>query len=170
MFHRKIIDNDECLFKLMDAEHHTILGKYKETFNFTNGCFDIFHIGHSYNFYHIKNLYSGSLVVFVNSDESVRKWKGEGKPLFPFEERAYMVASHEAVSYVVKLKDDNMTKVLEKFKPKRWFKGGDYTIDTIVKEEREVAERNNIQICFAPKLEGYSTTNKINIIKGIKND
>tara|TARA_B100000949_G_C14200149_1_gene415615 strand:- start:20 stop:370 length:351 start_codon:yes stop_codon:yes gene_type:complete len=102
------------------------------------------------------------LVVGVNSDNSVRKLKGEKRPLVPENERAEMLAGLDCVDYVVIFPELDPISLLSEFKPDIHVKGGDYTIGQVI--ERQVVEKNGGQIIVGLNIEGKSTTNIIQAI------
>ncbi len=130
----------------------------------TNGCFDIIHIGHIV--YLQRAAAEGDvLVVGLNSDASVKKNKGPDRPIIPENERALVLAALEAVDYIVLFDDVTTVPILQVLQPDVYAKGGDYTIDTIVQEERRVVEGYGGAIAIIPGVEGYSTTNLIARLK-----
>jgi rfaE bifunctional protein nucleotidyltransferase chain/domain len=126
----------------------------------TNGCFDILHRGHVCYLANAGAL-GDSLWLLVNSDASVRKLKGPGRPLNNEFDRAYVAASLEAVDFVLIFNSVRCTSVVEKLRPDIYVKGGDYNIDTINGEEKEALLRAGADICFIPFVEGFSTTDII---------
>lgn len=123
----------------------------------TNGCFDILHAGH------ITYLLNASrhgdvLVVGLNSDESVRENKGPSRPVVDEQDRALILSALECVSYLTIFGEKTTTGILEQIKPDVYAKGGDYTLDTIVQEERRVVESYGGKIAIIPKVDGVSTT------------
>jgi D-beta-D-heptose 7-phosphate kinase / D-beta-D-heptose 1-phosphate adenosyltransferase len=123
----------------------------------TNGCFDILHIGH------IKYLENAAaqgdvLIVGLNSDESVRGLKGPGRPVHPEDERAIVLSALACVDYVVIFGDPDTTGILARLEPHIYAKGGDYTLDTINQDERKVIEKYGGYIALLPGVEGKSTT------------
>ena len=115
-----------------ELEHLKSMGK---TIVFTNGCFDIPHVGH------IRCLKGAGalgdiLVVAVNSDDSARRLKGEGRPLVPGEERAEIIAALEGVDFVTLFKEDTVKSLLTYLKPHIHAKGTDYTAETL--PERDI--------------------------------
>ncbi|NIA12606.1 MAG: adenylyltransferase/cytidyltransferase family protein [Nitrospiraceae bacterium] len=132
----------------------------------TNGCFDILHVGHVT--YLLKAAREGDvLVVGLNSDSSVRENKGPNRPIQNEDDRALVLSSLECVDYITIFGDKTTTGILELLKPDVYAKGGDYTIDTIVQEERHVVEDHGGRIAIIPGVEGQSTTGVIDrIISG----
>jgi rfaE bifunctional protein nucleotidyltransferase chain/domain len=107
------------------------------TIAFANGCFDLLHVGH------IRYLEGAAaeadrLVVAVNDDESVRRLKGEGRPILTAADRAELVASLRWVDYVVIFSEPTVGPLLEALRPDVHCKGTDYTIDTV--PEREIVK------------------------------
>ena len=124
----------------------------------TNGCFDLMHVGHLRYLRAARNL-GDLLVVGVNSDNSVRKLKGERRPLIPEDERAEMLAGLDCVDYVVIFPELDPISLLSELKPDIHVKGGDYTIEHVI--ERQVVEENGGQIIVGLNVKGKSTTNII---------
>jgi len=126
-----------------------------ETVVFTNGCFDILHIGHLQTLERAKA--EGSrLVVGVNSDESVRHLKGPNRPINPQEDRAKLLAALRPVDAVVIFPEDTPVELLEVIRPDVHVKGGDYALEEL--PEREVVERHGGRITLIGLVPGRSTT------------
>ena len=121
----------------------------------TNGVFDILHIGHVRYLEQAKKL-GDVLIVFVNSDSSVRMIKDPKRPLNKENERAELIAALECVDYVTIFNEDNPMNVLEKIKPNIHVKGGDYQIKNLI--EKGTVEKNKGKIVLIRKVDGYSTT------------
>ena len=130
-----------------------------ETVVFTNGCFDILHRGHVTYLAQAKAL-GDRLVVGVNSDDSVRRLKGESRPVNRETDRALLLAALRFVDEVVIFGEDTPEKLLEKLRPDILVKGGDYKKEDV--KGKEFAGRVEI----LPFVEGCSTTNVIEKIKG----
>jgi D-glycero-beta-D-manno-heptose 1-phosphate adenylyltransferase len=124
---------------------------------FTNGCFDVLHVGHVRYLEAARGL-GDALMVAINGDESVRTLKGEGRPFNNESERAELVAALESVDHVVIFPEVRATAVLEKVRPAIYVKGGDYTTATLDGEERAVLERVGAEIRLVPFEAGYSTS------------
>jgi D-beta-D-heptose 7-phosphate kinase/D-beta-D-heptose 1-phosphate adenosyltransferase len=129
---------------------------------FTNGCFDILHIGH------IKLLNAAAdqgsrLIVGLNSDASVRRLKGDERPIITQTERAALLASIECVDLVVIFEEDTPIKLVQAFKPEVIVKGGDYRPETVV--GHEIVEANGGRVVIVPLVEGASTTGMLDQIK-----
>ena len=126
---------------------------------FTNGCFDILHRGHATYLQEAKKL-GDKLIVGVNSDASVRRLKGDGRPVNREEDRAYLLASLAAVDYVVIFPEDTPTELLARIRPDVLVKGGDYRIEEVV--GREFAG----EVRLIDFINGYSTTQTIRKMQG----
>ncbi len=129
---------------------------------FTNGCFDIIHRGHIDYLNRAKAL-GDYLIVALNSDDSVRRLKGEGRPINKLEDRAFVVANLKAVDFVVSFEDDTPFEIISAIIPDVLVKGGDWSIENIV--GRDIVEANGGKVYSLPYVENYSTTNIINKMK-----
>jgi len=99
---------------------------------FTNGCFDILHVGHV-DYLDRAAALGASLVVGVNSDASVRRQgKGEDRPINPLPDRMAVLAALQAVSLVVPFEDDTPLALIQAVRPEHLVKGGDWSVDAIV--------------------------------------
>ena len=128
---------------------------------FTNGCFDIIHRGH--NTYLLEAAAFGNkLIVAVNSDESVRKLKGNNRPIVDEYSRAFNLACHTYIDAVILFDEDTPLNLINEFQPDVLIKGGDYTIETIVGAQEVLSYGGQVEII--PFLEGYSSTNIIDKI------
>ncbi len=123
----------------------------------TNGCFEILHAGHT-SFLESARCLGDRLVVCLNSDESVRRLKGPGRPLQPWYQRAYSLLALKAVDEVRPLDSDNMVAVLSSGMFKFWVKGGDYTVETLNQDEVAAARQANTQIIIIPVLFNVHTS------------
>ncbi|MCC7029819.1 MAG: D-glycero-beta-D-manno-heptose 1-phosphate adenylyltransferase [Chitinophagaceae bacterium] len=122
---------------------------------FTNGCFDIMHQGH--NTYLLQAAEFGNkLIVAVNSDESVRKLKGDKRPIIDQYSRALNLASHAYIDAVVIFDDETPLQLIQELKPHVLVKGGDYTEDQIA-GAKEVRAAGG-EVIIVPFMEGYSST------------
>lgn len=129
-----------------------------KTIAFTNGCFDLLHQGHIFSLSQAA-AQADFLVVGLNADLSVRKLKGEGRPVNDQQSRALVMASLAMVDAVVIFEEDTPLELIREIKPDVLVKGGDYTIDQVA-GAREVIEQGG-KVVFNPILEGYSTTSLI---------
>jgi D-beta-D-heptose 7-phosphate kinase/D-beta-D-heptose 1-phosphate adenosyltransferase len=125
---------------------------------FTNGCFDILHVGHVRYLREAKKA-ADVLVVALNSDRSVRSIKGERRPIVPAEERADVMAALEMVDYVTLFDEETPGELIAFLEPDVLVKGGDWSVETVV--GREVVERRGGRVVIVPLTEGASTTNVI---------
>jgi D-beta-D-heptose 7-phosphate kinase/D-beta-D-heptose 1-phosphate adenosyltransferase len=133
---------------------------------FTNGVFDILHVGHVRYLAQARAL-GDALVVAVNSDRSVRELKGADRPLNGEHERAEVLASLRAVDYVTIFDDVSPRSLIAQLRPDVLVKGGDYTLDQIHgREEVEAAGGRVVSLPFVP---GASTTEIIDRIAARKN-
>ncbi|GAB4341622.1 MAG: D-glycero-beta-D-manno-heptose-7-phosphate kinase [Candidatus Abyssubacteria bacterium] len=122
---------------------------------FTNGCFDLLHVGHVKLFQFAKN--NGEvLVVGLNSDASVRKLKGAGRPVLTQDERAFILSAIEQVDYIVIFGDDTPLRLIRAVRPDVLVKGADYTKDTVV--GRDFVESYGGRVELAPLVEGTSSS------------
>ncbi|MEE3052454.1 MAG: D-glycero-beta-D-manno-heptose 1-phosphate adenylyltransferase [Planctomycetota bacterium] len=121
----------------------------------TNGCFDLLHPGH----HHLLNearREGDILVVAVNSDSSIRRLKGEGRPRIEESDRIKMLAGLEAVDYVVLFEEDTPEGLIEQLVPDVLVKGGDYRDEVVV--GRDLVESKGGRMVFVDRLPGLSTT------------
>ena len=132
---------------------------------FTNGCFDLIHVGHVSLLREAKKK-GDVLVVAINSDESVRKLKGNHRPIFPEEERAETLAAMEMVDYVTVFSEEDPYKVIAFFKPDILVKGGDWSLNRII--GRDVVQSYGGEVLTFPEVEGHSSSRIIEKIKQIE--
>lgn len=130
-----------------------------------NGCFDILHVGHT-RYLNGARGEGDLLVVAINSDESVRKLKGAGRPILPEAERAELVAGLESVDYVIIFDEANVEPLLETLRPNVHAKGTDYTAETV--PERHVAERLGIRVAIVGDAKNHSTRDLLAQLAGNK--
>jgi len=129
---------------------------------FTNGCFDILHIGHVRLLQTARGL-GDLLVAGVNSDGSVRRLKGPSRPIVKEDERAEVIAALEAVDFVVIFEEDTPVELIGELKPDIHVKGGDYQIDSIP-EASVIKSYGGVLYSFR-LVEGHSTTGIIRKIE-----
>jgi len=125
---------------------------------FTNGCFDILHVGHT-RYLRDARKTGDVLILALNSDASVRAIKGEKRPLVPEAERADVVASLEAVDYVTIFDELTPLELIEFLQPDVIVKGGDWSEENVV--GRESVRKWGGKVVIIPETEGASTTNII---------
>lgn len=129
---------------------------------FTNGCFDVLHFGHVQYLLKAKKL-GDLLVVGLNSDASVRRLKGESRPINGEKERAFVLAALAFVDYVVVFEEDTPKELIEVVKPNVLVKGGDYKIENIV--GADFVMQNGGTVTTIPFVEGFSSTHIIEQLK-----
>lgn len=122
---------------------------------FTNGCFDLLHIGHLTTLEQIKRR-ADILVVAVNSDASIRKLKGPGRPVVPAGERARLVAALKPVDFVVIFSEPTPLNAIRAIRPDLLAKGGDWRPDRIV--GAEIVKSYGGRVAVIPYVAGHSTT------------
>lgn len=120
-----VMSEEQLLIALADAR------SAGETIVFTNGCFDILHAGHV-GYLEQARAQGDRLVLAINSDESVSRLKGPGRPINPVERRMTVLSGLEAVDWVLYFDEDTPERLLEKVRPDILVKGGDYGIDGVV--------------------------------------
>jgi D-beta-D-heptose 7-phosphate kinase/D-beta-D-heptose 1-phosphate adenosyltransferase len=128
---------------------------------FTNGCFDLLHIGHIRYLEKAKSL-GNILVVGVNSDRSVRGLKGPNRPILPEEERAEILSGLGCVNYITIFDEPTPLELISSLQPHVLVKGGDWTKESTV--GKEVVERLGGEVVILPFIEGSSTSNLIETI------
>jgi rfaE bifunctional protein nucleotidyltransferase chain/domain len=131
---------------------------------FTNGCFDLIHRGHAE--YLAKAAEKGDkLIIGLNSDQSVTRLKGKGRPLTDEYSRAYLLASFRFVSAVVFFNEDTPEELIKAVSPDYLIKGNDYPVSEIAGNEWVIAHGGHVEtISLVP---GFSTTSMIERIKGV---
>lgn len=122
---------------------------------FTNGCFDILHKGHVAYLAQAR-AWCDRLIVAVNSDASVRKLKGEGRPVNDLESRAVVLAGLAHVDLVTAFDEDTPIKLIEAARPDVLIKGADYTVEGVV--GHDLVQGWGGEVKLAPLVDGYSTT------------
>ncbi|MCK9596946.1 bifunctional heptose 7-phosphate kinase/heptose 1-phosphate adenyltransferase [Candidatus Pacearchaeota archaeon] len=140
------------------------LRENNKTIAWTNGCFDLLHEGHIKYLSKAKKL-ADYLIVGINSDNSISKLKGPGRPIRPQGARAEIISSLKDVDYVIIFPEKNATRYLRELKPDIYVKGGDYNINKINNEERNIIESYNGKIKLIPLEKDISTSQ---IIKNIR--
>ncbi len=130
---------------------------------FTNGCFDILHAGHVAYLNEVRRL-GDRLVVGVNDDDSVRRLKGEGRPLNPLEDRMAVLAGLAAVDWVVPFGEDTPLELIQAIEPDVLAKGGDYRAEDIVGFDSVTATGGRVVV--VDYREGRSTSGLIEKIRG----
>ncbi|MDH5720761.1 MAG: D-glycero-beta-D-manno-heptose 1-phosphate adenylyltransferase [Spirochaetia bacterium] len=127
----------------------------KKTMVFTNGCFDILHPGHLQYLWQASNL-ADVLVVGLNTDESVKKLKGQTRPVNNLKDRLLMLSNLSYVDAVVPFSEDTPVGILETVRPDIHVKGGDYIAEKL--PEYTVVKKYGGRAVILPFRKGYSTT------------
>lgn len=146
-----------------DFFEENALNLHRQKIVFTNGCFDVLHFGHVYYLQQARQL-GDLLAVGLNSDASVKRLKGDSRPINGERERAYVLAALAFVDYVVVFEEDTPEMIIKKVKPDVLVKGGDYEISNIV--GADFVQQNGGIVTTIPFVEGFSSTQiieKLNI-------
>lgn len=133
----------------------------------TNGTFDLMHPGHI-NTFEKAHEYGEVLIVLVNSDASVKRYKGPSRPINNERDRALMVSALHVVDFVIIFDEDTPCEALEVIRPDFHVKGGDWKKEDC--PEAAVVEKYGGEFISVPVLEGYSTTNIIDKIRSVYSD
>lgn len=152
----KILSIDQAKQQIM---RWRLLGK---KIAFTNGCFDILHAGHIASLNEAAN-YADYLIVGLNADVSVKKLKGEDRPINDQDSRALLLASLSMVDGVIIFSEETPLELIKTILPDYLIKGGDYKVEEIA-GSKEVVEAGG-QVIINPILQGFSTTAIINKFK-----
>jgi len=137
------------------------LKKQRKKIGFTNGCFDLIHVGHIEYLRAAKKL-ADILIVAINSDRSVKFLKGSKRPLFPQDERAEILSAFEFVDYVVIFDEPDPAKTISTLLPDILIKGGDYKINEIIGRDTVISHGG--KVVTIPEINGKSTSEIINKI------
>ena len=133
-----------------------------------NGCFDLLHTGHIYYLKKAAEL-GDALYVALNGAKSISALKGPTRPIQDDASRAYALAALACVDTVFIFQTPRLTGEIETIKPDAYAKAGDYTLETLASEEREMLESIGAKIHFVPYLEGFSTTDIIEKLRQASN-
>ena len=136
--------------------------KYNKKIVFTNGCFDILHVGHIRYLSEAKSL-GDILVVGINSDESVKNLKGPSRPINSLSDRSLLLSELVCVDYVVSFKEQTPLKLIKMIMPDILVKGGDYTLENVVGSNEVIDTGGKVELLKFH--DGYSSTNYIDKIK-----
>ena len=134
----------------------------KKKIVFTNGCFDLLHVGHIRYLSNAKKL-GDFLIVGLNSDESVKILKGQNRPINQFEDRAMLLSALRSVDLVIMFEEQTPENLINKIVPDVLVKGGDYDIEDIA--GYQTVTENGGQVKTLSFYDGYSSSNYINKIK-----
>lgn len=129
---------------------------------FTNGCFDILHAGHVDYIEKAKEM-GDVLIVGLNSDSSVKRIKGEKRPIVPENERAFIIASLKSVDFVILFSDDTPYELIAALEPDILVKGDDWDIENVV--GKDIVEGNGGEVKTIKFVNFQSTTNIIKTIQ-----
>ncbi len=121
-----------------------------ESLTLANGGFDLLHVGHV-RYLHAAKQLGGRLIVAVNSDESMRSLKGQGRPLIPAEERAEIIAALADVDAVVIFPELDVRRLIHEIRPDIHAKGTDYTVETVPERDEVLAYGGRVVIVGDPK-------------------
>ncbi len=121
-----------------------------ESLTLANGGFDLLHVGHV-RYLHAAKQLGGRLIVAVNSDESMRSLKGQGRPLIPAEERAEIIAALADVDAVVIFPEPDVRRLIHEIRPDIHAKGTDYTVETVPERDEVLAYGGRVAIVGDPK-------------------
>ena len=135
---------------------------YNKKIVFTNGCFDILHVGHIRYLSEAKSL-GDILVVGINSDESVKNLKGPSRPINSLSDRYLLLSELVCVYYVVSFNEQTPLKLIKMIMPDILVKGGDYTLDNVVGSKEVIDTGGKVELLKFH--DGYSSTNYIDKIK-----
>jgi rfaE bifunctional protein nucleotidyltransferase chain/domain len=141
---KKILARDELLRRVVEWR------RSGESITLANGCFDLLHVGHV-RYLHAAKQLGGRLVVAINSDESVRVLKGEGRPFMPAEERAEILAALADVDAIVIFPDCDVRALIREMRPEIHAKGTDYTADTVPERDTVLECGGRVEIVGDPK-------------------
>jgi rfaE bifunctional protein nucleotidyltransferase chain/domain len=128
-----------------------------------NGCFDLLHVGHV-RYLEGARAEADVLVVGVNGDESVRRLKGEGRPVLPAGDRALLVAALRAVDHVLVFEEDDVGRLLLELRPDVHCKGTDYTEETV--PERDVVRSYGGRVAIVGDPKDHDTRRLLERIRG----
>ena len=151
----KLISEALLMQKIADAQ-----AKGKKVV-FTNGCFDVLHKGHAHLLRQAET-FGDMVVVALNSDDSVRRLKGNDRPINNLQDRAEMLSHLSPVDWVVAFEQDTPLELIENLRPDVLVKGGDYSIDEIV--GADIVQQRGGEVRVVPFVEGYSTSKIISSI------
>jgi rfaE bifunctional protein nucleotidyltransferase chain/domain len=152
--------------KIVSLEEASVLvNKWKlqgETIVFTNGCFDIVHIGHVDYLEKARN-HGSKLVLGLNTDDSIRRIKGEKRPIVQENARARIMAALGFVDAVILFNEDTPLRLIQTIKPDILVKGNDYTVKNIIGADFVIDNGGKVETI--PLVKGFSTSNIIEKIK-----
>ena len=145
----KIVTEDEIIEISRKAK------KEGKIIAFTNGCFDLFHYGHLQTFKEAK-LISDIVIVGVNSNASIRRIKGDKRPIIDELYRSELIAALETVDHVVIFEEDSPAGLIDKIKPDYYLKGSDWKLKKL--PEEKIVNKNGGKIHYVDLISGLSST------------
>ena len=151
----KLVSADFLAKRIQDAHEK------KQVVVFTNGCFDVLHKGHAH-LLREASTFGDMVVVALNSDDSVRRLKGDERPINHLQDRAEMLSYFSSVDWVVSFDEDTPEALIQHLNPDVLVKGGDYQADEIVGSKYVLGRGGEVKII--PFVDGYSTSNIISSI------
>jgi len=156
--------NDNVKFKVLEEliKIRDNLKQKGKTVVFCNGCFDLIHVGHIRYLKAAKDL-GDVLILALNSDDSIRKLKGKGRPLMPLAERIEILSEFPFIDYITSFNEKTVSNLLKILKPDIHAKGTDYTEKTVPERETVLDYGGSIAITGDPK--NHSASEIINKIK-----
>ena len=152
----KILDKERLLVKLTDWKEED------KKIVFTNGCFDLIHLGHIEVIARSADL-GDILIIGVNTDNSIKRLKGKNRPIVQEISRAKQLAALEFVDAVVFFDQDTPIDLIKMINPNVITKGGDYNTDQVI--GNDIVTQNNGEVVIIPLTQGYSTTSILEKIK-----
>ena len=152
----------EKVFDLDSINEKVNNWKSKNHIVFTNGCFDILHLGHIDYLFKASKL-GDKLIVGINTDKSIQRIKGGNRPIQNETSRTSILASLSCVDAVVLFHEDTPKQLIELIQPNTLVKGADYKVEDIAGSDFVITNGGNVETI--PFLEGYSTSHIINSIK-----
>ena len=152
----KILDKKRLLVKLTDWKEEN------KKIVFTNGCFDLIHLGHIEVIARSADL-GDILIIGVNTDNSIKRLKGSNRPIVEEISRAKQLAALEFVDAVVFFDQDTPIDLIKIINPNLITKGGDYNSDQVI--GNDIVAKNNGEVVIIPLTQGYSTTSILEKIK-----
>lgn len=153
------VNTPNC-YNLTKKDWNSIKTNPNEKIVFTNGCFDIIHIGHLRYLKECKK-YGNKFIIGVNSDESIKRLKGNTRPINKLSDRIKFLQELDIADEIIPFSEDTPEELLKKIKPDILIKGGDYKLEDII--GRDLVK----EVKIIPFIEGYSSTNIINNCKNI---
>ena len=150
-----MVSSDFLVKRIEDAHNK------KQTVVFTNGCFDVLHKGHAHLLRQASN-YGDMVVLGLNSDNSVKRLKGEGRPVNSLADRAEMLSYFPGVDWIVEFDEDTPEALIKILNPDVIMKGGDYKVEDVVGADYVTARGG--QVVIVPFVDGYSTSQMITSI------